>query len=152
MPWLYSGPSDNLCQLRGVEEDHGESIHGGGEEEGGETGKFWDGSRDRWVSVVSTRINPDAVFNPPPYSHAARGLLSTASSSADAELTPRTAIFLWCVQGDLRLATIHPAHRIGFITMGRWCVQVTNQLGLLPRHEVQVPPEDVDAESEANAK
>jgi len=100
MPWLYSGPSDNLCQLRGVEEDHGESIHGGGEEEGAETGKFWDGSRDRWVSVVSTRVNPDAVFNPPPYSHAARGLLSTASSNADAELTPRTAILLWCV--DLR--------------------------------------------------
>jgi hypothetical protein len=31
-------------------------------------------------------------------------------------------------------------------------VQVTNQLGVLPRHEVQVPPGEVNEESEVNAR
>ena len=34
----------------------------------------------------------------------------------------------------------------------RYCVQVTNQLGVLPRHEVQVPPGEVNEESEVNAR
>ena len=61
MPWLYSDPSDTLCQLRGIDD---EEADGAGEEEGAASApprKFWDGSRDRWISAVSARVDPDSV-------------------------------------------------------------------------------------------
>ena len=51
MPYLYAGPDDKLCMLRGVHEKDGEKP----------LQAFWDGSKDRWVSHVSTRVSPDAV-------------------------------------------------------------------------------------------
>ena len=42
------------------------------------------------------------------------------------------------------------ARRAGKLT--GWVLQVTSQLGLLPRHELQVPQNIVDEESDANAK
>ncbi len=51
MPYLYSGPEDKLCMLRGLPEKEGDrQVHA-----------FWDGSKDRWVNHVSTRVSPDAV-------------------------------------------------------------------------------------------
>ncbi len=67
MPWLYADPDDRVCRLRGVDEDAGAGPDEGGEggEGGGAAGqlarRFWDGSRDRWISVVSTRVDPDVV-------------------------------------------------------------------------------------------
>jgi hypothetical protein len=71
MPYLYASPDDHFCQLRGFDED---SDEGGGPVAAGEGGaggeareprRFWDGSRDRWISVVSARVDPDAVRPPP---------------------------------------------------------------------------------------
>ena len=63
MPYLYSGPEDTLCQLRGCEAD--EEGSGAGEER-----EYWDGSRDCWVSHVAARIDPDSVRAPSPPSAA----------------------------------------------------------------------------------
>ena len=38
---------------------------GGAGGEAREPRRFWDGSRDRWISVVSARVDPDAVRPPP---------------------------------------------------------------------------------------
>lgn len=78
MPYLYASPDDHFCQLRGFDEDGDE----GGDEDGGPVAgseggmgvdggeerlsrRFWDGSRDRWISVVSARVDPDEVRAPP---------------------------------------------------------------------------------------
>ena len=67
MPWLYSGPDDNVCQLRGFGGDV-EDGGAGGDDAGSDppaappAARFWDGSRDRWVAVVSTRVEPDEVI------------------------------------------------------------------------------------------
>ena len=129
MPYLYASPDDHFCQLRGFDEDGDEGGDEGGPVAGGEGGeggagggarvsrRFWDGSRDRWISVVSARVDPDAVRAPPA-----------------------------------------PARRVSNLSMlpgpdrKRCGVQVTNQLGVLPRHEVQVPPGEVNEESEVNAR
>lgn len=132
MPYLYASPEDHFCLLRGIDEDgdeggdEGGGPVAGGEGKGGERGaggeareprRFWDGSRDRWISVVSARVDPDAVRAPAtPALHAMR----TRECAQD--LTQRCG------------------------------VQVTNQLGVLPRHEVQVPPGEVNEESEVNAR
>ena len=51
MPYLYSSPNDKLCMLRGIPEKDGErSVQA-----------FWDGSKDRWVTHVSTIVSPDTV-------------------------------------------------------------------------------------------
>ena len=50
MPYLYSGPDDQLCMLRGENEDSEKGIQ-----------LYWDGSKDRWISHVSTRVSPDTV-------------------------------------------------------------------------------------------
>jgi hypothetical protein len=77
MPYLYASPDDHFCQLRGFDEDGDEGGDEGGPVAGGEGGeggagggarvsrRFWDGSRDRWISVVSARVDPDAVRAPP---------------------------------------------------------------------------------------
>jgi hypothetical protein len=59
MPWLYSGPDDKVCQLRGIAAE--EDCDQDGVNVGSAPRQFWDGSRDRWVSEVSTRVDPDAV-------------------------------------------------------------------------------------------
>ena len=59
MPWLYSGPDDKVCQLRGIAAE--EHCAQDGANVGSAPRQFWDGSRDRWVSEVSTRVDPDAV-------------------------------------------------------------------------------------------
>jgi len=61
MPWLYSGPDDKVCQLRGIAEE--DCAQDGGANGASAPRQFWDGSRDRWVSEVSTRVDPDAVSN-----------------------------------------------------------------------------------------
>ena len=68
MPWLYSGPDDNVCKLRGVGEDDDAAAAGaqGAARAAPPEGRFWDGSRDRWVAVVSTRVEPDVVRVPAP--------------------------------------------------------------------------------------
>eukprot|EP00961_Rhodomonas_salina_P208588 2814823-Rhodomonas_salina.1 len=58
MPWLYSGPEDRVCKLRGCsdgeededDEDGGRRVH-----------EYWDGSRDVWVTHVAERVDPDAI-------------------------------------------------------------------------------------------
>jgi hypothetical protein len=53
MPYLYNGPEDHLCQLRG--------CTGFTNEDGDEAREYWDGSRDCWVSFCAERIDPDSV-------------------------------------------------------------------------------------------
>ena len=50
MPYLYEGPEDSICSLRGVPE-----------EAEAEAQAFWDGSKDRWVTHVLTSVAPDNV-------------------------------------------------------------------------------------------
>lgn len=73
MPWLYSGPEDRVCKLRGCsdgeededDEDGGRRVH-----------EYWDGSRDVWVTHVAERVDPDAVFlSPPQRKSCARSLM-----------------------------------------------------------------------------
>ena len=79
MPWLYSGPDDNVCELRGVSGDDDAAAAGaeGAARAAPREGRFWDGSRDRWVAVVATRVEPDVVKAPAPA--AARDLTFSAA-------------------------------------------------------------------------
>jgi hypothetical protein len=145
MPWLYADPDDRVCRLRGIDEDAGAGAGEGGGSGGGGGGaageserRFWDGSRDRWISVVSARVDPDVV-RPRPVRRAPappRGLGPRARARARAFIAGRA--------GTASCADLTAAAGCG--------AQVTNQLGVLPRHEVQVPPGEVNAEAEANAR
>ena len=90
MPWLYSGPDDSVCQLRGVG-DEGDEDAGAPDASEATAGpanpdapprKFWDGSRDRWISAVSARVHPDAVIAAPaPVDADALCLLGTCAAA-----------------------------------------------------------------------
>ena len=150
MPWLYSGPDDSLCQLRGVG-DEGDEDAGAPDASEATAGpanpdapprKFWDGSRDRWISAVSARVHPDAVIAAP------------APVDADALCLARVLPRCGCPR-PLGPTQQSSAASVSFASSAAACdrryrgMQVTGQLGVVPRHEVQLPQEDVDTETEA---
>ena len=139
MPWLYSGPDDKVCQLRGIAAE--EDCTQDGANVGSAPRQFWDGSRDRWVSEVSTRVDPDAVSDVVLQS-LMRHLLRLHRCSA--AVLP---LCCCCASGG------RSGCETDLLSVGGWVgAQVTSQLGLLPSYEMQVPQAEVEAESEANAK